>query len=438
MALMGVALGATYAGVGFVAREMAVGYVIAPLLGGVLAALFGARRVILISMMVAAAITLVVGGLSGKEYAQVPWALVGVAAGSCLASAVGLAGAWFGPRERGIAAGITIAGIPLGWLAVAFMKSTILHTGGADAWRYGLTPIGAVVALLGLVAFLLARDGPCVAARSGTGQTDRAPSRPPIRWGLVYANATVWLLCAIGISSGLAISISAPTFMGRSTLSLLDWGLGSSPSGTLFAVSAAVGSLSWGLASGRTGRRPALAAAYCILYHCSTLKGAPLAVGSCVRGYGFGSPYPLRQPSCTRSRGGGLGGAADATSGLRPCIALLHRRAGGWHLGMGACRRKPRRKLCLPGNCGTCPCCWHNVHVQKGATRSGASTRQRPRRANWIPGRGRQIERTPPRQHFMWAKLTVWLLRVLLNLCRCEWTAVSEKRSVCRGKGARH
>lgn len=206
-------LHATYGPMGLLATMNNVGYLISALLGGVISARFGPRRVMFLSMLLGGVFTIGTGLSPGVETALVLQFLVGLSLGAAVLSAMGLVASWFDPRQRGVATGVVVAGFPLGLVASSFFLPLLLARLGPEAWRYGWMVLGALVVLLALVDLAAVRERPQSIDPGGGTEGQQAGRGTPLRWGLVYKNRSIWHMAVINFFSGLAIAIFSTFFV---------------------------------------------------------------------------------------------------------------------------------------------------------------------------------------------------------------------------------
>jgi MFS family permease len=209
---------------GLLATGNLIGYLVFAFLGGFLAARYGPRRIISLSLVLMG-ITLLLTGLAHSfEWAFAMRLLTGLGNGGAYVPAMALGSIWFAMRRRGVATGIVSGGIGVGMLLGGLIvKHILLVYGAADGWRYAWYYLGGAVLLVALVAYFLLRDRPedvdlkqvgsSVQAKphgeqnpsssgspssptstpSSSGTTGRKPP-PNLRWGLIYKVKEVWFL----------------------------------------------------------------------------------------------------------------------------------------------------------------------------------------------------------------------------------------------------
>ena len=108
------ALGLTYTQVGLIGTGNFIGYLCLAIAGGFLAARYGARKVISVSLVVMG-ISLFLTGLSNSFASAFLMRLItGMGTGGSYIPMMGLPAAWFAARKRGLATGINTIGTGLG------------------------------------------------------------------------------------------------------------------------------------------------------------------------------------------------------------------------------------------------------------------------------------------------------------------------------------
>lgn len=256
------ALSSTYGHMGLLVTINNIGYVISSLLGGIISARYGARRVIFLSMFSAGFFTFATGLSPGVEVALVLQFMVGLSAGGAIVPAVGLVAGWFEPRKRGIATGVMVGGFPLSMVASALFLPLVLTNLGPDAWRYGWMLLGGLVILLGLVDLATVHEPPVSAVPSGNGGSRGAAGAAPLRWGLVYKNPRMWHMATINLCIGFAAGVFS-TFLVAYLIA--ERGLTAPEAAQAFGLVGLMGAASgilWGYISDLMGRKFGLAACY--------------------------------------------------------------------------------------------------------------------------------------------------------------------------------
>ena len=113
-----------------------VGYLVTVVVAGALAARFGPRMVIAVSLLVVAAGMGLTGLIPTFGVACLGRFLAGVGGAGSNVPAMALVSAWFGARRRGLAAGAGVAGSSVGLMVTGPLVPAILERGGADGWLH--------------------------------------------------------------------------------------------------------------------------------------------------------------------------------------------------------------------------------------------------------------------------------------------------------------
>ena len=285
-------LGLTYTQAGLLATGNLVGYLVFAVIGGFLAARYGTRRVISLSLVLMGVTMLLTGIANSFGWAFAMRLLTGLGNGGAYVPAMALGSIWFAVRRRGFATGIVSAGIGVGTFLGGRIVANILLTYGADGWRYSWYYLGGAVIFVALLCYLLLRDRPddlgleqvgsSNPVKSGGEQNPSSSSssnpdlgssgpvekKPPpsLQWALIYKVKKVWYLGLVYLMYGFSYVIYMtffkaflsdeigldPVFVGRHL-----WGL-------LGFLSIFCGVI-WGGISDRLGRKYGAALAYLIL-----------------------------------------------------------------------------------------------------------------------------------------------------------------------------
>lgn len=263
---------------GALATANLVGYLLLSVTGGALAARFGPRRVITIGMLVVGGSMLMTATAGGFLTAALWRTLAGLGSGASNVPVMGLLSAWFGPRRRGFAAGIGVAGSSLALIVAGPLVPRLLAYFGNEGWRvawclFGVA--GLVFALLALI-FLRNRPGemglePLGGSNPGNAET---AVREPLQWGAVFRNPVVWHLGAIYTAYGFSYIIYM-TFFKKCLMA--DAGYTPAQAGALFMLvgwTSLVCGLLWGSVSDHIGRRATIIIVYLIQTVAYTLFAA--------------------------------------------------------------------------------------------------------------------------------------------------------------------
>ncbi len=265
-------LGFTYTQLGLLEMGNFVGYLVMALVGGVLAARFGPRRVIAAALVLMALTLAGMGAARAFGFALAMRTLTGLGNGAAYVPAMALGAAWFSVRLRGLATGIVTAGIGAGTMIAGLVVPPILRAGGAEGWRTAWFVLGAAVLGIAAVAAALLRTSPgeMGLAPIGAASAEEAPppraGRPaPFQWGQVYRQGRVWYLGLVYFMYGFSYIIYVTFFV---AYLVKQRGLGPGEAGGLWALGGGLSTfcgLLWGGISDRIGRPRATALAYAVL-----------------------------------------------------------------------------------------------------------------------------------------------------------------------------
>ena len=255
-----------------------LGYVLAALVSGLLAARYGPRVVIAASLCLAGVAMALTGLVPTLDGARVGRFLAGVGGAGGNVPGMALVSAWFGARRRGLASGAAVGGSSLGLIVTGPLVPAILDRYGADGWRVCWYVLGAMALGIAILSAFFLRDQPAdrglrplgesEAERLRSGAGDLASS---FDWARVWRSRTLWHLAAVYFAFGFSYVIYATFFIrflvGEGGFTTRDAGLLWL---TMGVVSGASGFL-WGGISDRWGRRVALMGVF-------TLQGSAFLV----------------------------------------------------------------------------------------------------------------------------------------------------------------
>ncbi|MGE5531721.1 MAG: MFS transporter [Bacteroidota bacterium] len=245
-----------------------VGYLVLAVLGGMLAARFGARYVIAFSIALIGVAMLMTGFARTFAEAMIWRTLTGIGSGSTNVPVMGLISGWFAPRKRGLAAGIGVSGSSLALISTGPLVPYVLSIYGPEGWRTCWFILGGVTVLIAVVALVLLRNHPSDAGLhpygSETAEAVASPAQTGLQWGAVYRSKHIWHLGFVYIAYGLAYMIYM-TFFVKALIA--QGGYTPKGAGNLFMTmgwfSLLAGSI-WGTVSDVIGRKGALIVVYLI------------------------------------------------------------------------------------------------------------------------------------------------------------------------------
>jgi sugar phosphate permease len=263
----------SYTQLGLLEMGNFVGYLFMALVGGLLAARFGPRRVIALALVLMGLTLVGMGTARGFGFALAMRILTGLGNGAAYVPAMALGAAWFAMRLRGLATGIVTAGIGAGTMIAGLMVPPIIAAFGAEGWRHAWYALGAAVLGIAVVAALLLRTSPAELGLAPIGaRGDEAPASPPqgakpapFQWGQVYRQGRIWYLGFVYFMYGFSYIIYVTFFV---AYLVRQRGLGAAEAGGMWALAGGLSTLCgllWGGISDRIGRPRAAALAYTVL-----------------------------------------------------------------------------------------------------------------------------------------------------------------------------
>lgn len=242
-----------------------LGYLLTVAFAGVLAARFGPRLVISISLLITGTAMVLTGLVSTFDGARWGRFLAGVGGAGGNVPAMALVSAWFGVRRRGLAAGAAVGGSSLGLMVTGPLIPVLLNRYGADGWRVAWHVLGATVFAVFVLCAWFLRNRPEDHGWAPIGETPvehalRAAGRPAfsLNWLRVCKSRRLWHLAAVYFTSGFSYVIYCTFFIRYLTK---EAGFTKGEAGALWltiGVVSVISGLIWGSVSDRWGRRAAL------------------------------------------------------------------------------------------------------------------------------------------------------------------------------------
>ncbi len=263
-------LGLSYTQVGNLAAGNFVGYLVLAIIGGFLAARFGSRIVISLSLALMGVTMILTGLAKTYDFALVMRTLTGLGNGGAFVPAMALGSIWFSAKKRGLATGIVTAGIGIGFALSGVLVPPILAAYGAEGWRSCWYYLGAIVLILAGVTYGFIRNRPedLGLKQLGPGAAETESEREKakaLEWKRIYKIGSVWHLGVVYFLFGFSYIIYITFF---ATYLVKDIGWTNSEAGKLFTF---LGFLSifcgllWGGISDIIGRKGGAALAYIAL-----------------------------------------------------------------------------------------------------------------------------------------------------------------------------
>lgn len=152
-------LGLSYTQAGAIATGNFIGYLALAVLGGLLAARFGTRRAVFVSLLVMGVSMILTGFSRSFPFAFFMRLITGMGNGGSYVPIMALPAAWFVMR-KGLATGIVAAGIGLGLSLSGFLLPPIIRGYGEMGWRLAWFLLGGLVLGGSFACYFLLRDHP--------------------------------------------------------------------------------------------------------------------------------------------------------------------------------------------------------------------------------------------------------------------------------------
>jgi len=246
-----------------------LGYMLTVVFAGFLAARFGPRVVISVSLLVTGIGMALTGFVPTFTGAALGRFLAGVGGAGCNVPAMGLVSAWFGARRRGLATGAAVGGSSVGLMVTGPLIPFVLAQCTSDGWRVCWYVLGAMAFVVFVLCAVLLRDRPDQVDQVPFGENDaertqrhKEQQSSSLDWSLVYRSRVLWHLAAIYFAFGFSFIIYS-TFFIRHLLK--EGGFSAKAAGSLWFTMGMVTGLSgflWGSVSDRWGRKPTLVCVY--------------------------------------------------------------------------------------------------------------------------------------------------------------------------------
>jgi MFS family permease len=242
-----------------------LGYLATVVFAGLLAARFGPRVVIAVSLLITGTAMMLTGLIPTFDGARLGRFLAGVGGAGGNVPAMALVSAWFGARRRGLASGAGVGGSSLGLMVTGPLIPLILNRYGAEGWRVCWYVLGAMAFGVFILCVLFLRNRPAemdlkplADTQAERRQRDAEQRASSLDWALVYNSRVLWHLAAIYFAFGFSYIVYA-TFFIRHLVK--EGGFTKTDAGLLWLIIGLVSGISgfvWGSISDNWGRRLAL------------------------------------------------------------------------------------------------------------------------------------------------------------------------------------
>lgn len=156
---MGKSLGLTYSQMGLISTFNFFGYLLAVLVSGRIQALFGARKLIFLALLLISISAALIGLGEGILSITLLYTLTGIGSGAANVPMMGLVASWFTSRLRGRAAGFVVIGSGFAILLSGYIIP-LLNGLRVEGWRLSWFFLGGTVFIISLICWFVLRDKP--------------------------------------------------------------------------------------------------------------------------------------------------------------------------------------------------------------------------------------------------------------------------------------
>ncbi len=227
----------SYTQLGTIATGNFIGYLSLAIIGGFLAARFGVRRVVFVSLLVIGVSLFLTGFADSFSFAFVMRLIAGLGNGGSYVPIMALPAAWFIMRKRGLATGIVSAGIGAGLFLAGIILPPIISTFGKDGWRYAWYFLGIAVFVLAFVCYAFLRNSPSEKGLSVYGGVEEQKGGPKVTlfsaFKDVVVESEIWKLGMVYFMYGFSYIIYLTFFVAFLTK---EMGVTPIAAGRIFAV----------------------------------------------------------------------------------------------------------------------------------------------------------------------------------------------------------
>ncbi len=180
-----------YTELGSIATGNFIGYLCLAIIGGFLAARFGVRRVVFVSLLVIGVSLFLTGFTDSFLFAFFMRLVSGMGNGGAYVPIMALPAAWFVMKKRGLATGIVSAGIGTGLFLAGIILPPIMSAFGKEGWRYAWFALGIAVFVLAFVCYAFMRDNPKEKGLSMYGGTEEPRTGPKVTLFSAFTDVAV-------------------------------------------------------------------------------------------------------------------------------------------------------------------------------------------------------------------------------------------------------
>lgn len=207
----------SYTELGSIAMGNFIGYLSLAIIGGFLAARFGVRRVVFVSLLVIGVSLFLTGFANSFVFAFIMRFISGLGNGGSYVPIMALPAAWFVMRKRGLATGIVSGGIGAGLFLSGIILPPIIAAFGENGWRYAWFFLGITVFVFAFVCYGFLRNNPAEKGLSMYGGTEEQKGGPKITlfsaFKDVVVESEIWKLGCVYFMYGFSYIIYLTFFV---------------------------------------------------------------------------------------------------------------------------------------------------------------------------------------------------------------------------------
>lgn len=226
-----------YTQLGSIATGNFIGYLCLAIIGGFLAARFGVRRVVFVSLLVIGVSLFLTGLADSFSFAFVMRLIAGLGNGGSYVPIMALPAAWFIMKKRGLATGIVSAGIGTGLFLAGIILPPIISHFGKEGWRYAWYFLGIAVFVFAFVCYAFLKNNPAEKGLSMYGGTEEQKGGPRVTlfsaFKDVVVESEIWKLGMVYFMYGFSYIIYLTFFVAFLTK---EMGVSPIAAGRIFAV----------------------------------------------------------------------------------------------------------------------------------------------------------------------------------------------------------
>jgi MFS family permease len=190
----------SYSQIGFISTGNFIGYLIAVLFCGRIAAKTGSRALIVASLVMIAFSMALISRANHFIAVLILYFITGMGSGAANVPVMGLIAAWFDRTIRGRAAGFVVVGSGFAIIISGMLIPWVNKTVGPEGWRLNWLIVAGVVGLIAIVASLFLKNRPAeigLEPLGGEGKTMQSITHEARDDRSIYRNRTLYLLGSI-------------------------------------------------------------------------------------------------------------------------------------------------------------------------------------------------------------------------------------------------